>query len=163
MKKILVIGSSNIDYTARTNTFPNRGETVVGNSFKQSLGGKGLNQSVAASLTGADVTFLTALGNDFGSNFIINGLKDYNINLHPIIKESTTGSALILVEEQTSENEIVINGGANVLLDKSDIDNNINLIKDCDYILLQLEIKIDVIEYIIKKAKEFNKIVILLT
>ena len=163
MKKVLVIGSSNIDYSARVDEFPNRGETKVGKTFKTSLGGKGLNQAVAASLTGADVTFLTALGNDFGESFIRTKLSDYNVNLVPIIKETTTGSALILVEDKTSENEIIINGGANMALNNKDIDDNIDLIKECDYILLQLEIDTDVIEYIVKLAKEFNKTVILNT
>ena len=163
MKKVLVIGSSNVDYMIRCKAFPKRGETVVGNSFMQNLGGKGLNQAVAASLTGADVTFLTALGNDSGKDFILNGLKPYNLKVVPIKKRTSTGSAMILVEDKTSENEIVINGGANLLLNNKNIDSNINLIKECDYILLQLEIDINTIEYIIKKAKEFNKIVILNT
>lgn len=159
--KILVIGSSNVDLTVRTKRFPQKGETVIGESFSTSIGGKGLNQAVAASITGAKVTFLTALGNDSNKDYILDNLKDYNLCIKPVIKNTSTGNAVIVVESETSENEIIITGGANQELNEKDIDDNINLIKDTDYILLQLEINIKVIKYIISKAKEYNKEVIL--
>ena len=64
-------------------------------------------------------------------------------------------------KSETGENEIIVNGGANVLLNNEDIDNNIDLIKDSDIILLQLEINIEVIKHIIEIAKKYNKIVVL--
>jgi len=161
MKKVLVIGSSNVDYIIRTNKFPERGETTFSKSFEYAIGGKGLNQAVAASITGADVTFLTALGNDNNLDYILNELAKFNLNVKPIIKDTSTGSAIIMVEDLSGENEIIVNSGANKLLDIADIDNNINLIKEADYILLQLELDIKVIEYIIKRAKGLDKTVIL--
>lgn len=161
MKKILVIGSSNLDMTLRCNKFPKPGETIACNTFDLSIGGKGLNQAIAANLTGASVTFLTALGNDTNKDYILDNLKEYNLNIKPVIKKTSTGNAVILVEEESKENEIIITGGANQELNKNDIDNNIELIKECDYILLQLEINIDTIKYILTKAKLYNKEVIL--
>ena len=161
MKKVLVIGSSNVDYIIRTKKFPDRGETTFSESFEYAIGGKGLNQAVAASLTGAETTFLTALGNDNNLDYVLNELSKYNLNVKPIIKNTSTGTAIIMVEDESGENEIIVNSGANKKLDKTDIDNNISLIKEADYILLQLELDIRVVEYIIKRAKEFNKTVIL--
>lgn len=161
MKKVLVIGSSNVDYIIRTKKFPDRGETTFSESFEYAIGGKGLNQAVAASLTGAETTFLTALGNDNNLDYVLNELSKYNLNVKPIIKNTSTGTAIIIVEDESGENEIIVNSGANKKLDKTDIDNNIELIKNHDYILLQLELDIKVIEYIIKIAKELDKIVIL--
>lgn len=161
MKKVLIIGSSNIDMTLRTLRFPERGETIFSSSFDTNLGGKGLNQAVAASITGADVTFLTALGNDNYKDYILKELKKYNLNVIPIIKRCSTGVAFINVEEETSENKIIVNSGANAHLNKKDIDKYIYLIEETDYILLQLEVNLDTIKYIIKKAKEYGKIVIL--
>lgn len=161
MKKVLVIGSSNVDYIIRTKKFPDRGETTFSESFEYAIGGKGLNQAVAASLTGAETTFLTALGNDNNLDYVLNELSKYNLNVKPIIKNTSTGTAIIMVEDESGENEIIVNSGANKKLDKTDIDNNIELIKNHDYILLQLELDIKVIEYIIKIAKKLNKIVIL--
>ena len=161
MKKVLIIGSSNVDYIIRTKKFPDRGETTFSESFSYAIGGKGLNQAVASALTGADTTFLTALGNDNNLDYVLNELSKYDLNVKPIIKDTSTGTAIIMVEDETGENEIIVNSGANKLLDKTDIDNNINLIKESDYILLQLELDNKVVEYIIKKSKELNKIVIL--
>lgn len=161
MKKVLVIGSSNVDLVMRTKRFPNPGETIMCESFKQNLGGKGLNQAVALKLSGADVTFLTALGNDNNKDFILNELKKYDLNVKPIIKNSSTGTAVIVVNSTNSENKIIVDGGANILLNKEDIDNNIDLIKEADYILLQLEINRDVIEYIINIAYDLGKTIIL--
>lgn len=160
MKKILVIGSSNIDNTLSVDSFPNPGETIVANDFNISLGGKGLNQAVAASKMGGDVTFLTCLGNDNYKDYIIGKLNKYNIKIKPIIKNSSTGSAYIFVNKD-AENEIVVHGGANVLLSKKDILENIDLIKETDYVLIQLEMPIDTVEYIIKISKELKKTVIL--
>ena len=161
MKKVLVIGSSNVDFTTRCNTFPKPGETVMGSSFMMSLGGKGLNQAVAASLTGADVTFLTALGNDSNKDYILNELKKYKLKVKPVLKDSPTGVAIITVEEKSSENEIIVNGGANLKLSKEDIDKNINLIKESDYILLQLEIDLETLEYIVDLCYDNEKVIIL--
>ena len=144
MKKILVIGSSNIDNTLSVDSFPNPGETIVANNFNISLGGKGLNQAVAASKMGGDVTFLTCLGNDNYKDYIIGKLNKYNIKIKPIIKNSSTGSAYIFVNKD-AENEIVVHGGANVLfskeLKKTVILNpapykniDINVLKNLDYI-----------------------------
>ena len=49
--KILVIGSSNTDMTAKTHALPRPGETVLGGVFTMGAGGKGANQAVAAQRT----------------------------------------------------------------------------------------------------------------
>ena len=161
MKKILVIGSSNVDLIFRVDKFPNDGETILATSFEQNLGGKGLNQAIAAKLSGANVKFLTAIGNDSNGKYILNEVKKYGLDIYPIIKDCETGSAAILVNNQNSENQIVVSGGANIKLNKEDIDNNIELIKECDYLLLQLEIPLNVIEYVIKLADIYNKEILL--
>ena len=161
MKKILVIGSSNIDYTYVSDSFPLEGETLLAKECFTNLGGKGLNQAAAAAKMRADVSFLTCLGNDANKDVIINAAKELNINIVPIIKNSPTGNAFINVNSKTKENKILVFGGANVLFTKQDIDNNLDLIKQSDYILLQLEIPLDVVKYIVKIAKELGKITFL--
>ena len=47
MKKIIVIGSSNIDMVVRTSHLPAPGETILGGEFFMNQGGKGANQAVA--------------------------------------------------------------------------------------------------------------------
>ncbi len=52
---ITVIGSINMDLSVGTNSFPNQGETVLGEFFKTVPGGKGANHAVAASRLGSEV------------------------------------------------------------------------------------------------------------
>lgn len=47
MKKIIVIGSSNVDMVVRTSHLPAPGETILGGEFFMNQGGKGANQAVA--------------------------------------------------------------------------------------------------------------------
>ena len=160
MKKILVIGSSNVDYTLEIENFPKKGETIHSKNFFKSVGGKGLNQAIAASIISDNVTFLTALGNDLDKDYILSFLSNYNINLCPIIKDTNTGSAIIELD-RTGDNKIIVNGGANMCLSKKDIDDNLELIKSSDIIILQLEIDLDTISHIIELGNKYGKTIIL--
>ena len=64
MPRIVLFGSSNTDMTVRTPRLPAPGETVLGGPFATTPGGKGANQAVAARRAGAEVVFVTAVGDD---------------------------------------------------------------------------------------------------
>lgn len=159
MKKILVIGSANIDFTTYVSGFPQKGQTVKGNNFESNIGGKGLNQSFSAYYLGGDVTFIGSLGNDEQGNTIRDFCKKEGINA--ILKNSNvhTGIATIVVDEEKKDNIIIVVGGSNNDLKKEDID--LSLLKNSDIILMQMEIPIETIDYVLEKAKELNKITIL--
>ena len=161
MKNVLIIGSTNVDLVSRCKRFPNDGETIIAKSFNMNLGGKGANQAVAATITGANVKFLTCIGNDSNGKFAINELHKYKVDVCPIYKKIQTGNAQIIVNDKTGENRIIINGGANMKMSPEDIDKNIDLINWADYILLQFEIPIKTTKYIINLAHKLNKIIIL--
>ena len=61
--KIVVVGSFNADLVAYLERMPRPGETVQGDRFATSAGGKGSNQAVAAARLGAEVTFIGRVGN----------------------------------------------------------------------------------------------------
>ena len=48
MKKIVVIGSSNVDTTLHVKDFPKPGETINATEITSAGGGKGANQAIAA-------------------------------------------------------------------------------------------------------------------
>lgn len=52
MKKIMVIGSMSIDLVVSASKRPEKGETILGDSFFTTPGGKGANQAVAAARLG---------------------------------------------------------------------------------------------------------------
>ena len=63
-KKLIVLGSSNVDYILNVPHFLSPGETLAGDQYQVALGGKGANQAVAAGRAGADITFIAAVGDD---------------------------------------------------------------------------------------------------
>lgn len=158
--KVLVIGSVNVDTTIYVKQFPHEGETLFGDCRHIGGGGKGANQAIALARSGTDTTFLFAIGDDQNGQFIMSELEKESMNLFPIMKKgSETGNATIMVNHD-SENEIIVIKGANALIDESDIDSHINLIKEADYILLQNEISMKTNEYIIQTAHKLHKKII---
>ena len=159
MKKVLVVGSVNMDYTVYSNEFPLPGETIFGKSRFIQPGGKGENQAIAiAKSHKVECDFIGAIGNDSDGKIIQKVLKDNEVNAHlRVIDNVETGNATILVNKE-SENEIIIIAGANGELKPDDID--VNLIKECDYLVLQNEISENCNEFLIKKAKELGKTVV---
>ena len=70
---LTVVGSTMIDLVAYATRMPERGETVVGDRFAQGFGGKGANQAVMASLMGARVAMVNAVGDDgYGEQTLAN-------------------------------------------------------------------------------------------
>ncbi|RCB88252.1 ribokinase, partial [Escherichia coli] len=63
-KKLVILGSVNVDHILNVAHFPHPGETISGNQYQMVFGGKGANQAVAAGRCGANITFLACLGND---------------------------------------------------------------------------------------------------
>ncbi len=163
MIKVGVIGSYVTDAMARAPHFPKEGETVKGSYFKLSPGGKGLNQAIAAKKAGANLIFSTKIGVDDFGNMALSSLKENNINTNNVIQcnKETTGIALILVNEITKNNEIIVVPGACNTFTKSEIDFVFNEFKEIEYLLVQLEINEDAMLYIIEKAKKLNIKIIL--
>jgi len=158
---ILVIGSMNMDLVVQTETFPKKGETVVGKEFQQAPGGKGANQALAAAKLGADVEFIGACGDDYFGEELISSLQAGGVDTSSIYKlDTSTGIANITVEGD-GDNRIIIIPGANNKLSPDLIDNYEAKIKDAKLILLQLEIPLVTVEYIIKLAAQYDTKVLL--
>ena len=162
MGKILVVGSLNMDFVIDTDKMPVPGETVLGNNFSLCPGGKGANQAYAIGKIGGQVSMIGAVGNDSYGKILKENLESVNVDVTPVevIENENTGCAFVTVDK-TGENNIVVIQGTNKMITKETIDKNIDLIKQSDIILMQLEIPIDVVKYTIILAKEYGKIVIL--
>ena len=161
MKKICVIGSIGYDLTTYMYKFPKAGETIVGKKFIQNPGGKGDNQVIASARVGGDVTFIGAVGDDNYGELLKKNLEENKVKTHmKIVPIMSSQIATILIDE-SGENRIVIVPGANNFVDKKQIDDNFDIIKECDIILMQLEIPMETVEYVVDKFYELNKIIIL--
>jgi ribokinase len=161
MKNICVIGSLNMDLVVNVDNMPKKGQTIIGNSFKEVPGGKGANQAVAAAKLNGNVKMIGKVGNDGFGQTLINALNNDNVNTDYIkIEDTSTGVALITVDNN-AENSIVVAPGANYKLKEEDIDECIDAIKTSDIVVVQLETPLNTIKYALKKAKELGKYTIL--
>ncbi len=160
--KIVVVGSSNMDMVVKTDHIPVPGETVLSGSFFMNPGGKGANQAVAAARLGAEVIFVSKLGNDvFGKQFA-QLFSDENIDTAYLVSDEDlpSGVALITVDKE-GENSIVVASGANANLTIEDIKGSLPVIAGAGTVLMQLEIPMDVVEYVAGYAFSNNIKVIL--
>ncbi len=162
MKKILVIGSLNLDIVARVGHMPEIGETILSDDMEMIPGGKGANQACAAGKLGARVCMLGALGKDAYGNILLESLQNAGVDTSRLIRREreSTGLALINVNAE-GNNSIVVIPGANQTVDKNYIDENEEAIKESDIIILQMEIPIATVLYAAQKAKKWGKTVIL--
>lgn len=163
MKKIIaVVGSSNTDLVFQTRKFPQPGETVLGGEFATFAGGKGANQAVAASRLGGDVYFIARVGDDAFGNEAIKGFLKDTINTDFVFKDKDfpTGVASIVVNEK-GQNSIVVAPGANNHLTPENIDTALYAIEKSSIVLVQLEISLETVKYVIYKSFSLKKRVIL--
>lgn len=160
--KILVVGSSNTDMVVKANHLPLPGETILGGKFFMNPGGKGANQAVASARLGGIVTFIAKTGNDIFGKQSIELFNNEGIYTQYLLtdSENPSGVALITVDEN-AENCIVVAPGSNGTFSVTDFEKCIDSLSDCDYVLMQLEIPLETVMFIAKKAHQMGKKVIL--
>lgn len=155
-KKVVVFGSFVVDLTGRTPRLPVSGETVMGSSFVMGPGGKGSNQAVAAHRAGADMILVTKVGKDVFGTVATDFYKKEGMDTSYVFEDEVkeTGCALIIVDENTAQNEIVVISGACGNITPEDVDKSRALIESADILLLQMEINFDALYKVIEIAHE---------
>ena len=86
-KKIVVIGSSNIDFIMKMPRLPRVGETITDAVFMQTYGGKGANQAVGAARAGGDVFFINCVGDDDNSRRMVEQFENEGIHTDFVFQE----------------------------------------------------------------------------
>ena len=161
MKKIAVVGSLNMDIVIETPHMPKGGETISGRNVTLIPGGKGANQAYAVGKLGGDITMIGAVGRDSSGDALLENLKSVNVNVSGIrrMEEGVTGQAYITVDDH-GENSIILIAGTNGLVTKELIDDHMEILREGDIVIMQLEIPLDVVEYVKEFAVEEGKTVI---
>jgi len=139
---------------------PSAGETLTAESFDIGFGGKGANQAVACArlcckqpqsedarpekLLDVDVRMVGAVGgqhDQFAKPFLESLSRDgVDVSRVQQLPDQRTGVAVILVEERTGENRILLNPGANHGFPATDLVD-----QDIDVAIFQLEIPLPVV------------------
>lgn len=158
---ICVVGSLNMDLVIDCQRIPSVGETVIGKQFHTIPGGKGANQAVACGRLGAETYMLGRVGNDGFADELLESLNESNVNTKGIQRcLEPTGVAVISVNEQGG-NSIIVAMGANNTVSKEYIDSMNDVLEKSDIIVLQHEIPLPTVEYIIDCYAEKRKTIVL--
>lgn len=147
-KKVFVLGSFVMDLIVNAKRFPDRGETVLGETFSTAPGGKGANQAVQMGLLGLDVAMQGKVGNDDFGRVLVESAEAAGVDVSRVGRDgsfSAVGNVQIETREDGSnENRIIVVPGANLEISAQDVENFKEEIKNFDYLVQQQEIPLDI-------------------
>ncbi len=151
-----------MDQVVNADHIPVTGETILAGDISKVPGGKGANQAYSIAKLGGIVSMLGAVGKDDSGKYILNNLMSVGVDTSRIRKYDgiNSGTAWIIVDRK-GNNSITVIPGANDKVDKSYIDENMDFIKAAEIIILQLEIPVETVKYVVKIAKKLGKCIIL--
>ncbi len=160
--KVTVVGSANVDLVIRAERMPNRGETLIGETFDIFTGGKGFNQATAAARLGAEVTLIGRIGDDPFADVLRSAIETEHIDSRFVKTDAENGTGIAtIVVEPDGDNSIIVVPRANMRLTPKDIEEASTSIAEADVLLLQLETPIEASQTAIEIAKANDTIVIL--
>ncbi|UCD28912.1 MAG: ribokinase [Planctomycetota bacterium] len=152
-KSITIVGSYNVGLFLKGDRLPSVGETVIGNKFHEGGGGKGSNQAVAASRLGAKTRFIGRIGNDKYGQDALAMYQQLGISTDAIKVDTGIHSGIsVIIIDKDGHNLISVVPGANFNLSQEDIDAAEKAFADSYIVGFQLENKLEVIDYAIRKA-----------
>ncbi len=157
MTRLLNIGSINIDYVYQVPHFLRAGETLEAVSRAIFMGGKGLNQSVAAKRSGLDVIHLGVLGAD--GAFLRDFIQAEGINVRFLKTDNTlsTGHTVIQVTPD-AENAILYFAGTNHAIDRELVKKAFQTLSPGDFVLMQNEV--NDVAFCLNEAKKLGLVTV---
>lgn len=130
-------GSINIDHIYRVSHFVRPGETLASAGYRQVLGGKGSNQSLAMARAGGSVCHWGRLGQL--DRWVLDTLSAAGVDVTEVdLIEHPSGHALIQIDD-SGENAILLFSGANHGYSHERIVSLVDQVKAGDWLLLQNE------------------------
>ncbi|MXS70112.1 ribokinase [Flavobacteriaceae bacterium W22] len=157
--KIVVIGSCSLDLVLYTDKIPGGNETVMAHHSENFFGGKGANQAVGTARLGANVYFVGCVGIDPLGQQIMRNLVNENVNVGYVCETDQAPTGIAYVTSCNGDFSIVVDPAANKYLATENVKNAEKYIAASDLVLLQLEISMEVVEFTVKKAKSYGKMV----
>lgn len=149
MKKIVCLGSLNLDHVYQVDHFVRPGETLNSAGYSVGCGGKGLNQSIALARAGAPVMHAGKIGHD--GAMLRDTLMRAGVDVSLVTEGNTpTGHAVIQVDAK-GENAILLFGGANREITEVEIDSALDAAEGG---ILLLQNEINSIDLVFRKAHE---------
>jgi ribokinase len=147
-KRLVVVGSINLDLVSVAPRIPLPGETLTAASFASFPGGKGANQAFAAARLGTQVSMIGKLGNDsFGTELRAN-LESAGVDTAAVEIAATSSGIAQIITAENGENIIVVTPGANAQVSSHYIQKHLDVIRSAGIVLTQLETPLEAVEYL---------------
>ena len=142
--RILVLGGLNMGLITRASRLPKPGETLRGERFHSSSGGKGATQAVAAARLGAQVTMVGRVGNDLFGPALLDALRGDGIDVADVAvdPDQATGAGVIIVDAN-GQNHVLATYGANLYCDQVQLAAVERHLETADALMLQMEVPFD--------------------
>jgi len=152
---IIVLGSINTDITAYGQALPRPGETVLAERYETDLGGKGANQAAAASRLGAAVEFVGRVGADAFGDAAMERLSAFGVSTRHSLRDPAHGTGIAIINvDAKGHNAITVVSGANMRIDKAQLQAALPAFANAKVLMLQLEIPLDIC---LEAAREARK------
>lgn len=159
MSKISVIGICGNSVFMYADHFHENGETLVATSMYEEIGGKGINQAIAAKRMGAAVSLLCAIGDDSNGQSCVRVAEENGLNAHFKVKSGKKTPIAFILIDKNGENRVTEFKTAE--LDRHDVISFEDEIASSDILLLQQEVPDDVNKTAVEIANKHNVKVIL--
>ncbi|HEB84268.1 MAG TPA: ribokinase, partial [Bacteroidetes bacterium] len=155
--RVLVVGAAVLDRIFYVPRLPVAGETAVGDRMEVHPGGKGANQAFAARRMGADVRFLTGVGDDEAADFVLAPLAEAGVDLEGVarIKGVPTAEAIVAVDRR-GENQIVACAGAYHRFSAAMLREREDRFEWADWLLVQNELPRAVVDTALELARRHH-------
>jgi ribokinase len=160
-RRVVVVGSINMDLVTQASRFPQPGETLLGGGFVTVPGGKGANQAVASARLGAEVALVGALGDDAFGEQLHEGLRREGVNVEHVRRLDHTGSGTASITVAGGENQIVVVPAANAGVTAAQVDAARAVFARADVVLVQMEIPLAAVEATLRLGHRLGVPVIL--
>ena len=158
--KIFVIGSLNMDLVINAPFAPEQGMTIEGSGFMTNPGGKGANQAVACAKLGGNAYMVGCVGEAFGDELIAS-LARSGVHTEFVARATDVSSGIAVIVVVDGDNRIILDRAANGRVDKAIIDRALASAEAGDYLVLQLEIGLDSVEYALREGKRRGMVTVL--
>ncbi len=141
---VTVVGSFAVGMTLRTSRMPTFGETLVGSDFDMGPGGKGSNQAVGVARLGAQSALVGVVGADRLAEIALELYAREGVDTEHLLRatELSTGVGFIILN-QAGENGIIVDLGANRLVDAAYVDRAEGRLARSDVVMAVLEIPVE--------------------
>lgn len=161
-RKIIVVGSINIDITLNVDELPQPGRTVGTSKHSVIPGGKGANQAVGVARLGSEAVLIGKVGSDYDSILVYTCMEENHVDIQGLkrVPNEETGKAYIHVQND-GESMITLLSGANKKLCPDDIIPYEKIFETAGYCLLQTEVPEDAVEAAARISKKYGVLNIL--